>query len=644
MALDRYLFELKVDEFCDRQTFVHESKRYRRLSSNQNDGEVPDVDRQHSPEPQINGFSKSQSPVTHIYIFDFDSTLFRSPLPNPDLWAPEVLGTLISDCGWFVEPRSLRSPYIPSSPDKSWWDLDVIAEVRKAMQQARSSGTAVVALLTGRRHDLFADRIRELCNVFDDKDPLEFDLYFFREGFDPLSPLFLPTTLDFKFAVLDKLLKAFPQIEVVSLWDDRKRHLDLFEKDLLSRVNAGRIKTYQLTHIVHDPALEKYIPADLERVLVNDMVAKCNARIMAAKEREEKRKADLQQQSLTDSTDAKPSSRARKPSTSNLSRPFSVPVLAAVSESSNLCSEPEMADIPSVCSLAESDKQQEKSSSVPDLVSKKTPSKTSKQTPPEQQSNLKAMRRASASLFRSIIELADVVYYTGIFLDDASRDLLLAQFPPPPRWSIRAHHVTICMGQAGQEMVNFLGGMGAKVKLKVTARGTIPGKVVAVKVELAETPIPKLSAEEERDHEDEEEAATRASTSLKSPRLSTNAVPHITLAVAVGAHARESNDIKDWEPLFEPLILSGTIGEKKLVGLKGRGQSGVNAKPKEVSLGGLVMKHHPGLKGQEIGKAVRAVEKWMAKTFMDNLAQNSAAIELFITNLKVVDGRVEDEA
>ncbi|KAI8855285.1 hypothetical protein BC829DRAFT_485782 [Chytridium lagenaria] len=563
-------------------------------------------------------------PITKLYVFDFDSTLFRSPLPNAHLWAPEVLGTLISDCGWFVEPRTLRDPFIPASPDPSWWDLDVVAQVRKAMKEAREDGNAIVTLLTGRRHDLFGDRINDICNAFDRADPLKFDLLFFREGFDPNSPLFHPTTLDFKFAVLYRLLAAFPNLTTVLLWDDRKRHLDLFEKELVSLKNSGRLADYKLTHVIHDPTMEKQIVPELERKLVQDLVDRCNAKIIAAREREEKKSGDANPE---ESFSLNSTQKKRASVSQRITRPNSVPSLAVVSET-HICCEPESLD--NVSSMLSFSSQE--SVSLPNL------SVVAKPTEPElrhEKSNLSRLRRSSASLFRSLIELTDIVYFTGIFLDDASRDVLLSRVPAPERWAVRADHVTICMGQAGKELIHPLGGIGGVIKLKVVAKGLLTGKVLAVQVELAEPPQ-SLVDEDENDEVEEKQNGSAL------PRISTNAIAHITIAVAVGAHGRQSNDIKDWTRVDKPFILTGVVGERRLVGLKGRGQGG-NTKPKEVSVGGLVMKHHPALKGKDIGKAVGLVEKWMSKTFMDNLAQNAAAIELFITNLKVINGRVEDE-
>ena len=108
---------------------------------------------------------------TRLVIFDFDSTLFRSPLPNRKLWHAELLGALLADCSWFSDARTLSPPYIPDRPGLEWWDEDVVAAARAAI--ARKSDTISV-LMTGRRHHVFGDRIPRIAASLE--PPLDFDL------------------------------------------------------------------------------------------------------------------------------------------------------------------------------------------------------------------------------------------------------------------------------------------------------------------------------------------------------------------------------------------------------------------------------------------------------------------------------------
>ena len=57
-----------------------------------------------------------------IHIFDFDGTLFRSPLPPP-LWKG----------GWWSKPESLNAPCVPEEPDESWWILDTVSQAKDSI-------------------------------------------------------------------------------------------------------------------------------------------------------------------------------------------------------------------------------------------------------------------------------------------------------------------------------------------------------------------------------------------------------------------------------------------------------------------------------------------------------------------------------
>jgi hypothetical protein len=65
-------------------------------------------------ETEIEAF-KSDKKVLNI--FDFDGTLFKSPLPNRLIFTSQAAGRVMSDCGWFWEPATLAHPYIPLYPD-----------------------------------------------------------------------------------------------------------------------------------------------------------------------------------------------------------------------------------------------------------------------------------------------------------------------------------------------------------------------------------------------------------------------------------------------------------------------------------------------------------------------------------------------
>ncbi|KAJ3195961.1 hypothetical protein HK101_010554 [Irineochytrium annulatum] len=416
-------------------------------------------------------------------------------------------------------------------------------------------------------------------------------------------------------AVINHMLASFPLLNHIGLWDDRKRHLDLFERELLSLQKRGRITTYAVNHIIQDPCLEKYMPRETEKDLVDDLVQRCNSRIIAARERERRRETEIKllvaQPKIVESP--RPKDAEEKYNSNSAS---SLAGLMRSSSGTALAFEGTTSGTETITTSIS-----KLSLSLPDLSTNGHATAVSAKRDPFPNSAMPLkQRRSSASLFRSIIELTESVFLTGIYLDAPSRARLLAAVPPPARWSVRAEHVTVSQGVAEEELIKPLGGLGATVAVRVVGTAVSKG-VLAVKVEH------KPSGPEEA-----------------PVRLSANATAHITVAVAVGSHSREVNNITEWTPLesAEELILTGVLTENKLIGLKGKmGVTSLAQQPKkEVSLGALVQKHHPTLMGKEIGKAVAVVQAWMEKTFMENLSQNLAHIELFVTNLQIRNGTV----
>ncbi len=138
---------------------------------------------------------------THLAVFDFDNTLFRSP-EKPGHW-PEGKG-------WWGRLESLTAPCVPSDPSPEWWNEELV-EIARAM--IASSDTLAV-LLTGRLRGRFDERIQDLLG----QAGLEFDEVHLSRG----------GTLTFKLETIRRIMAARPEIVRVSLWDDREEHLAEF--------------------------------------------------------------------------------------------------------------------------------------------------------------------------------------------------------------------------------------------------------------------------------------------------------------------------------------------------------------------------------------------------------------------------------
>jgi hypothetical protein len=133
--------------------------------------------------------------IRHLYIFDFDGTLFRSPEP-PDWWKG-------SQDDWWHKIISMTPPCLPKYPSNDWWVESTVAEVGFALKEEGN----LVILLTGRQASVFTNRIQELLR----QKGLTFDELHLSDQAD---------TQVFKTEQIRKLLEDNPGIEQVDLWED----------------------------------------------------------------------------------------------------------------------------------------------------------------------------------------------------------------------------------------------------------------------------------------------------------------------------------------------------------------------------------------------------------------------------------------
>ena len=216
-------------------------------------------------EHRINTFKQSgikPSPVK-LAVYDFDSTLFRSPNPS-EQFSTELQGRLTSGLGWFHETRLLSEECIGKIPWPQWWHTET---VMSAVQDIASPNTLTI-MLTGRRECLFAARVEELCRTCS-LCPLPFDLFFLREdGFE--------STMIFKLSVIDSLLEHFPSITHVEVYEDRLPHCKRFQSHLSIK------KLTVVHHVVQEDADVGVSPA-LELEIVHNLVTQYNADLANSK-------------------------------------------------------------------------------------------------------------------------------------------------------------------------------------------------------------------------------------------------------------------------------------------------------------------------------------------------------------------------
>lgn len=142
-----------------------------------------------------------------LHIYDFDHTLFRSPEP-PSWWNKRKFGH------WHSQEVSLGSPFLPQTPPNAYWINSV---VRKA--QASISDMETWAVMCTGRVDKGHLRYR-VAELLAQKN-LDFDQVF-------LNDMGVKTP-SYKRRVAYQLLRKYPQIQRVQMWEDKKENLDQVE-------------------------------------------------------------------------------------------------------------------------------------------------------------------------------------------------------------------------------------------------------------------------------------------------------------------------------------------------------------------------------------------------------------------------------
>ncbi|KAI9722412.1 MAG: hypothetical protein M1828_004779 [Chrysothrix sp. TS-e1954] len=165
--------------------------------------------------------------IKHLHVYDFDNTLFCSPLPNRQLWDGPAVGLLQNEGlfvngGWWHDSNVLRATGQGMEVEEKrgwegWWNEKIVDLVRLSMQQE----DALAVLVTGRSKDGFADVITRMVKSRN----LEFDAIVLK----PPSPKY-PSTLKYKQAFFEELICTYRSAEELRVYEDRIKHVQAFQE------------------------------------------------------------------------------------------------------------------------------------------------------------------------------------------------------------------------------------------------------------------------------------------------------------------------------------------------------------------------------------------------------------------------------
>lgn len=186
-----------------------------------------------------------ENTLNEIHIFDFDGTLFNSPLNTPENrfnyeqetgipWlvdkqkSAEILEkqkiTVNPRSGWWGRPETLEPPLVPCPAPIDLFNLNVVDQYHKSKQNP----SALTIIMTG-RHKGLSKQVKRICcdgKLFDeDEDVLIFFLG--DDGPDPQDQK-PHETLPWKIWIVNQFIRKNPSIKKAVFWEDREEHIPHF--------------------------------------------------------------------------------------------------------------------------------------------------------------------------------------------------------------------------------------------------------------------------------------------------------------------------------------------------------------------------------------------------------------------------------
>ncbi|EEB07264.1 fungal protein [Schizosaccharomyces japonicus yFS275] len=213
---------------------------------------------------------------TEMHVYDFDNTLFQTPLPNASLWNAEAIRILmgfnnLANGGWFFDSRVLAATGRGMDAEekdgwKGWWNEDIVEKARQSI----AAPNVLAILLTGRNEEFRSviDRMvsaKGLCfqgSVFKLKE---------KTGK-------VPQTLKFKLWFFNEVLRRFSKIHNIYVYEDRPSHIEAFNGWMRFRKNNPRYNKLKVVAVSEPPShLDPHTEFNLVRMMIDTHNAKANS-------------------------------------------------------------------------------------------------------------------------------------------------------------------------------------------------------------------------------------------------------------------------------------------------------------------------------------------------------------------------------
>lgn len=184
-----------------------------------------------------------QSEIKSLHIYDFDNTLYKSPCPNRILYTNQAYLKLLKNehmnsGNWWDQPLFLEESFkmYIATQDKSYWN-DKITEL--AINSFDDPNTVSI-ILTGRSRSNFQTLFQKMLSISRDLASVEGSKFYNKSNsFLKFNAVCLksrnpnnnmtPPTFQFKTHIIQDFLQDYPNLEDVTIYDDRISHIKQFK-------------------------------------------------------------------------------------------------------------------------------------------------------------------------------------------------------------------------------------------------------------------------------------------------------------------------------------------------------------------------------------------------------------------------------
>lgn len=168
-----------------------------------------------------------------IHMYDFDGTLFDTPLPNSGMQIYENRKEVSFpfENSWWSTKESLDMEVFDIAPGPAYEDFYKSVEINND-----TSSPVLTMMMTG-RNVAIKDAVLDILRVHE----MEPHLAIFKPDYFPAS------TLAYKIEALYVLVNKFPNLEEIIIWEDRLQHAEAFRNLGLHSYRNGQCSAVKLT-------------------------------------------------------------------------------------------------------------------------------------------------------------------------------------------------------------------------------------------------------------------------------------------------------------------------------------------------------------------------------------------------------------